>query len=172
MIPLLPYWKFIIHTPLSQQEALTRLSSEVSSAQRRFFFSWDSSSQEFRGIVSNNDFCIERIIHYKNSFLPTIYGHFLPTKTGLQIRIVMSLHPITLIIGIVLCLCALPFLVSFVYRFIAIGHFDEALKTPFQVMAFLYLLFTGGFAFEAVKARRLLNRIFESNPPTSALPGA
>jgi hypothetical protein len=164
MIPLFPYWKFIILSSLSQQEAAARLSSMVASKPQRFKLSlwWETIPQEFTGTCSENEFRIERVIQYRNSFLPTIYGRFLPTETGLQIRIVMTLSPLILILAVWLSLCALPILVSVITGLITLGHLDQALKTPLQVVAFVYLMFTGGFAYEAVTARRFLERLFES----------
>ncbi|GAB4036352.1 hypothetical protein [Spirosoma gilvum] len=162
MIPLFPYWKFTLHSPLSQEEAYTRLSGEVAPIRQGLSLLWDNRPQAFTGSTSKNGFCIERIIHYKNSFLPTIYGRFLPTKTGLQIRIVMQLSPIILFIGIGLVCCALPILVSIAYGLLLTGHVNKALTIPSLLIVAIYVMFVGGFAYEAVTARRLLKSIFDS----------
>lgn len=164
MIPLLPYWRFIIHTSISHEVALERLSSAVAPMEQRPAFWFDTRPEDFTGTVWKNEFYIVRIIQYRNSFLPAIYGRFLPTETGLRIRVVMMLSPLILIVGIALSLSALPLLALIVYESIALGHFDESFKTPLVIIAFVYLLFTGGFAYEAVTARRLLNRIFAPPP--------
>ncbi|GAB3956282.1 hypothetical protein GCM10028805_45640 [Spirosoma harenae] len=167
MIPLFPYWKFVIRSPLSHEEALARLSGEVAPVQGRPLFSRETRPHEFTGTLSKTDFYIERIIQYRNSFLPTIHGRFLLTEAGLQVHIVMMLNVLALFIGIGLSLCALPILAAIVYRLIVTGHFEETLRTPTLVLACLYVLFTGGFCYEAITARHLLNRIFavsENNP--------
>ncbi|GAB3499876.1 hypothetical protein GCM10027341_24080 [Spirosoma knui] len=137
------------------------MDKAVTPFQLRLSYVWDKP-QVFMGTVSGNEFRVERIIQYRNSFVPTIYGRFLPAETGLQVRIVMLLSPIVLMLGIVLGLGALPVLASIVYRFMMIGHFDQSLKVPTLLVVLLYLMFTGGFSYEAVKARRLLNRLFEA----------
>lgn len=162
MIPPFPYWKFIIHSSLSHPQALSRLSSAIAPPQQRPLFGWDTRTQAFTGTLTEQKFCIERIIRYRNSFLPTIYGQFIPTEKDLQVRIVMTLNPLALIVCTGLGLCALPVLVAIVYRFSITGQFEQALKTPFRFILFLYLIFTGGFVAEAVIARRLLNHIFLS----------
>ena len=166
MIPLLPYWRFIIHTSISHEVALERLSSAVAPMEQRPTFWLDTRPEDFTGTVWKNEFYIERIILYRNSFLPAIYGRFLPTETSVQVRVVMMLSPLILMIGIGLSLSALPVLAFIVYESIALGHFDASFKTALAIIAFLYLLFTGGFAYEAVIARRLLNRILL--PPEQA----
>lgn len=162
MIPLFPYWRFIIHTSLSREEALARLSDAVAPLKFHLFRVWDTRPQPFTGTVSEDGFQIRRIIHYRNSFLPQIYGCFLPSEEGVQIRIVMRLHPFALAIGVFLLLGIVPVLTSVLYQVVVTGHFEGSFKKPLLLIAFLYFMFAGGFCYEAVIARRLLNRLFTS----------
>ncbi len=159
--PLFPYWKFIIHSPLSHQQALARLSGITAPFQWRFSYRWDKPEQ-FMGTVSTNEFRIRRILQYRNSFAPTIYGRFLSTQGDLQIQIIMRLNPIMLVMCLGMILVAFPLLYTLVYQFSLTHPFDELLKRAALVMAFLYFMFTGGFSYEAVRSRRLLNNIFDA----------
>lgn len=50
-------------------------------------------SVAFQGILSGNHFKLRRIVKGRNSFLPTVRGTILPTPSGAEIRLVMTLNP-------------------------------------------------------------------------------
>lgn len=168
MIPLFFYKRFTIDSPLSQEEAVERLSAVVAPTQ--WFSVWVDQRQElFEGFVSRDEFQINRIIQYRNSFLPILYGRFYPRETGLQIRIVMTLHPIVLIIAVNIGLSAGLFILASLHQFVSTGNFDDSLKKSVAIIAFFYGVFSLAFGLEAVKASRLLTRLFEAKQASDAI---
>ncbi|TGL31638.1 hypothetical protein EHQ52_17070 [Leptospira koniambonensis] len=64
------------------------------------WFIFDRDHLPFRGSILENEFWLRRIIHYKNSFLPTIYGKIIPTSEGttIDLRIRLTIPQIILTI--------------------------------------------------------------------------
>lgn len=159
MVPLFFSSKFILDSPLSQEEAVTKLSEEVAPA-RGLGYWFERRQQLFEGSITKDTFRITRIIRYRNDLLPVIRGRFFPQETGTQIQIVMSLHPITLIFVIGLGLAAIGFILTISYTLITTGNFGHSLTKPALIIPSVYVIFTLAFGFEAVIATRLLKRIF------------
>ena len=100
MIPVLPYKQLVFESPLSKEEAIHRLSLEV--AKPRTGLRWrETRSEKFEGMVSAESFQITRIIRYRNSFLPVIYGRFATLGPGVRIEVTMKLHIIVLVFSFI-----------------------------------------------------------------------
>lgn len=164
MIPLFFSSKFILDSPLSQEEAVTKLSEEVAPAQGPGYW-FEKRQQLFDGSVTKDTFRISRIIRYRNDLLPVIRGRFFPQETGTQIQIVMSLNPVALIFVIGLGLAAIWFILTILYTLITIGNFGHSLTRFALIIPSVYVVFTLSFGFEAVIATRLLKRIFAAEQP-------
>jgi hypothetical protein len=162
MIPLIPYQKLIINSPLSQEEALRRLSLEV--AKPVSGWQWlEKRTEKFEGTVSGDDFQISRIIRYRNSFLPIIQGHFSPFGAGVRVEVIMKLHGIVLVFAFLwLSFVGFPVLEA-ILQALRTGRFEEAAWFPCAMVVLFFLMVTIGFEIEASKARKLLNRIFEAD---------
>lgn len=163
MVSFLFYRKFIIDCPLSQEEAVGRLSAAVAPS-RWVMFGFDKRQQPFEGSVSKDAFRIARIIRYRNSFLPALYGRFYPREMGSQIQVVVTLPPFVLVVAIGLGLAAGVFVLPILYRLIVTGTIDDSLKKPASIIT----LVTLAFEVEAMIARRLLERLFETNQAPDA----
>lgn len=142
-----------LQTSLSPLAAEQALAKEVEPYRWFRLFAWRAKT--FEGVVGDGAFDIQRIISYRNSFLPRIRGTIRASAPGSTISVDMSLSP-------------------FVLSFVAIFIFGAvvALFTPstargelgaIAILVFLWLMTLGGFHFEAAKAERALNRIFKTN---------
>lgn len=72
MILLIPYTKFTLKTYLSAYETEQRLAAHVEPRKMRWGLS--RNHKFFSGTLENGKFNLNRIIHYRNSFLPIIVG--------------------------------------------------------------------------------------------------
>jgi hypothetical protein len=162
MEPLFFSSKFVLTSPINQEEAIAKLSEEVAPAQGPAYW-FEKRRQIFEGSVTNDTFRITRIIRYRNDLLPVIHGRVYPQESGSQIQIVMSLHPIALVIVIGLGLAAVWFILTILYPLITTGNFDHSRVRIAVILPSVYIAFTLAFGFEAVIATRLLKRIFAAN---------
>lgn len=144
MIPLLFYKKFTIDSQLSGEEAF----------------------QKLKGLVSKDKFQIARIIWYGNSFLPVIYGRFLPCETGSHIRIFITLHPFILFIVASSGLIASLSVLFVMYQLITTGALDDLQKKILLVMGLVCSIRTLAFGIEANMASRMLKHLFEAEQPS------
>lgn len=161
MIPLLFYKKFTINSPLSQEEAFQRLAEQVTPTQG-FTFNILRREQLFEGLVSKDKFQIARIIWYRNSFLPVVYGRFVPCETGSHIRIFITLHPLILFIVASSGLIAGLSVLFVMHQLVTTGALDDLQKKILLVMGLVYSVCTLAFGLEANIASRMLKRLFEA----------
>lgn len=160
MILLFPYKKLVFESPLSKEEVIQRLTSEV--AQPRSGLRWlERRTENFQGKVSEEGFQIRRIIRSRNSFLPIIYGRFSPSVPGVRIEVTMKVQTGVLVFSILwlgfvggLAVFTLP-------KMLATGSIDSEGLVGWAMVLIFYLAVTISFGVEANKARKLLNRIFE-----------
>jgi hypothetical protein len=114
---------------------------------------WSDRSPDgppFIGSVQDYSFRIRRDIRYRNSFLPLVWGHIVPTPTGAGVIVTMFMHPFTL--------AFMLFWLGIVGRGVLM---DKSTSPAFLWGMFIFgiALCAGGFIPEAVKAKRLLSTI-------------
>lgn len=78
---ILPYEKFELRTALSQEEILKRMTVNT----------------QYRGHASGDEFNVQRVISYRNSFLPKIKGEIQEDSRGANIQITMKLHTFAIV---------------------------------------------------------------------------
>ncbi|MEB3336687.1 MAG: hypothetical protein VKJ46_04440 [Leptolyngbyaceae bacterium] len=152
---LLPRDTFTLSTADSLPVVLQRLTAQVE-APKGFRFSRQHAPYE--GTVSEQGFQINRIIHYRNSFLPVIRGRFEPEAKGTLIYIQMGLHPFVM--------AFLGFWVlawySGVIPMILLGAMPVAIAALFAGIPLLMLVIFGiAFWTEAKRSRRELTQILQ-----------
>ena len=163
-----PYRRFVIDTLMPREAAVAAIEKIVEPRKLwRGIFS--SGHREFQGEVSSEGFKVSRIIHYRNSFLPMVIGHFerIPEGTRVAITMRMAWPSITfgwiwlVANGVIAAIFLEPSRASALF---GDSNFGQALSrakgplsyVPLGVIAFTYILCSGFFAFEARKARRIL----------------
>lgn len=77
---ILPHERFELRTSLSQDEILKRKTVNTM----------------YKGKAKDNTFEVQRIIDYRNSFLPSIKGVVQPAHKGSQILVTMKLHKLVI----------------------------------------------------------------------------
>jgi hypothetical protein len=157
MIPLWPYQKLVFNSPLSLEELTRRLAREVSES-RWGFGIFERRTELFEGTITDGGFKINRIIRYRNSFLPVILGNFSPFARGVRVDVTLRLHGAVLAFSVVW----LSFVVLGAAAVLFSRQAGKESLIPFAMLAFFYLMVTLGFGFEARKARRLLSEVFEA----------
>lgn len=152
MIPLIPYWRFSLDSPLTRQQILSELAATydfVSTDQRTF--------QPTDDTLTPAEFQLDRVILYRNPFLPRIYGWVYPLEMGSRIQIVMSLSPISWILMLGFAGWFAPLIKIFSSEIFSSGHFAKSAC----IIVMVYLVVTLGFGIEALLARRLLKDLFQ-----------
>ena len=168
-MPLLPYEKFELCSPLSPGESLATLAESTEPRKLVRFFA--RSRRPFEGEVIGDTFEIRRIIGYGNSFLPQISGSVGPNVNGgSRIAIRMRLHPFTFVFmcvwfgGVIMANVVFPVAIA-----LDRGHFHgspwAALIAP-GMLLFGWLLVSGSFSFESRKATALLSDLLRASKAT------
>ena len=152
----MPLYHFHIDTTVPPQTVTERLRCAVRKRlgfREYFRTAWSGRSPDgppFIGSVQDNSFRIRRVIGYRNSFLPLVWGHIVPTPTGARVIVTMFMH---------------PFSSAFMLFWLGmVGHGALTERSASHTILWGMFIFgialcTGGFIPEAVKAKRLLSTI-------------
>jgi hypothetical protein len=113
----------------------------------------------YEGSISGKEFKINRIIHYRNSFLPVINGSVTPVIRGCRIHITMRMAWFVILFAFVWFIGALFGAIMIGYATIRDRENFFLAFIPFLLPALGYLLFTGGFKYESSKAKKFLREL-------------
>ena len=158
----MPFYRFHLETVATPEVVAGRLRSLVRETPRATEFSFrsfwkpiDMSGPPFVGSVDNCTFQLRRVISGRNSFLPRIRGHIIPTESGTSVKVIMFMHPFTVVFML------------FWLGAVGYGTWDAFAhpRTPHTFDSFILLgmflfgvtMTAGGFFPEATKAKRLLS---------------
>ena len=90
----IPFEKFTIKSNLNEIELKSLLSNIIEP--KKYFRIKRNNKCPYEGTIKNNHFKINRIIYYKNPFLPIIKGKFIPQiNNGTNIKITMRVNYFT-----------------------------------------------------------------------------
>jgi hypothetical protein len=89
MLVLIPYRRVVIHTTLALTRAVDILSEYVDEPAYRLL---PTNVGRFEGVVSSNGFRISRVIRFRNTFRPMLYGRFHRSDQGTQIDVTFRMH--------------------------------------------------------------------------------
>ena len=154
---LLPFENITYKTKLSSEETLNKLS-EIIEPKKTFRMTGifgSSNHKPYEGSIYRNTFNINRIISYRNSFLPRIHGKVEKDFNSTKINVKMRLHTGVIIfmfiwcglVGGIGCLIAAS-------TFLNSEHFEPAALIPFGMLIFAYAMTTGGFKYESAKSKK------------------
>jgi hypothetical protein len=76
---LLPYRSFTIESPLEPSAARARLNDAI---QPTRWFRSSPATAPFEGVLDGTRFQLQRVIRYRNSFLPVVKGVLQPAPTS------------------------------------------------------------------------------------------
>jgi hypothetical protein len=158
-----PYENIILESDLSYNEILNRIQNIIEP--RRYIFSRllkKDNGKTYEGELFENKFKINRIILYRNSFIPIIYGTIISESNKTKIYVKMKLH---IFVKIFMCLWSSFFALGF---FKDIKNFISDMELnafPFAFMAIIllgYIFMTGIFKAECRKSKIYFGELFEA----------
>lgn len=158
----LPLEKITYKTRLNEEEIIKRLS-EIVEPKRiiRLGILGNRSSKTYEGVINENEFEIQRIISYRNSFLPIIKGTIEKEFDGIAIHVKMRLNMFVFVFLCIWCggvlLGALALLTQ-AFNNSKLGLFS---LIPFGMLLFAYLLTMVAFKYESNKSKKDLQTLFE-----------
>ncbi len=151
---LLPFEKVRLVSPAPPEEVMRRLAASV---EPKKWLRFSRDHLPFQGQLRADGFTIARIIHYRNSFLPTVVGR-VHAQPGGGAVIEATLRPNWAVLVFSALWMAGLLVAGFTVvakRVSADGHLTPALILGGMLLAG-YGLILGGFAFEARRAKRFL----------------
>jgi hypothetical protein len=159
MMPLIPYKHIRISTTRTVEKAVGLVSSAISP--RRTLSNWSvSTGKEFEGSVNEQGFKIQKIIHNRNSFLPVLYGKFVPTDMGTKVDIHLTMDRVV-IIFVCLWLAASGGAFLLLARgSMASGKWDNNTWSILVALVFFYLMIFFGYGFYAKTTEEFIMNLF------------
>ena len=167
---ILPYEKYVLTSKLSADEVCKRISENIEHRKGlQFSLFRRSTLKPYEGQILNHSFTINRIIQYKNSFLPLTRGNISTFFGQTQISIEMKLSNIAIIfisiwLAVVGIIC-LGILIIWLLQ-IAENKFSPGILIPFGMFIFGCLLTTLSFKFESKKTKVFLANLLEGQENT------
>ncbi len=170
----LPVENYTLTTKLSVEEIRNRIAGKIEPKKNfRFTLFSSSSSKPYEGYVTANRFKINRIISYRNSFLPMIDGQTYSVAGKTCLKIEMSI--LKWVLAFLLIMLGTFILGSMVFN----GIFFFASKNSslqsfmfhplflFLLPLFFYLVVYFSFKFESKKSKEFLARLLEGEEVTA-----
>ena len=161
MLPVIPYKHIRISTTLTVEEAVRLVSSAISP--RRTLDNWSTpNGKDFEGSVTEQGFQIQKIIHHRNSFLPILYGKFIPTEKGTKVEVHLTLD-VLMIIFVCFWLAGFGGVFLFLARnSITTGEWDGSTWHILAGIAFFYLMIFFSFGLYAKATEEFIINLFSS----------
>lgn len=160
----LPIEKITYRTKLDEVTISERLLSIMEPKQTMRFtgFFAGKKHKPYEGHVLNNTFTMNRIINYRNSFIPQITGIYKKDMFGTEIKVVMKMHLIVnIFMGIWLGIIGLVCL-GIIPTFFINEKFEPMLLVPYGMFFFGYALAMGAFKFESNKSKIYIAELLEA----------
>jgi len=167
---ILPYEDYQLITSLPEKEVVELISQQIEPAPAlRLSQSKRATNRKpYEGEISGNIFKIIRIIRYRNSFVPMIFGTIEKQGAVTRIHVEMRIMPlatlfIAFLMGIILIMGI---------SFLVIGLHDQrflpALAVPLMMLAFGYFMVYWGFKSESAKSKKFLNELLRADEVRAA----
>ena len=162
----LPIENITYHSPLPLSKVKERLALAIKPEDVVRAPFKRTSEWPFAGYLDNDHFKVEHIIHYRNSFNPTIKGYFHPTDTGTSIEVEMRLSISVIIFLTIWCGAMGGVLIAELLSNGENDLIDVPVLLPPLLILFAYFVSRRGFNKEAKMAKIELADIFESKKVT------
>ena len=160
----LPFENITYKTKLNKGEIQNRLSENIEPKKILRFRGILSSNNHkpYEGSITGAEFNVNRIIKYKNSFLPRISGMIDHDISGSLIHVKMRLSVFMIVflciwfggVGIG-CFFSLSVLLTR-------SNFEPILLIPIGLFVFVYMIVILGFKYESTKSKQFLTQLFEA----------
>ena len=158
----LPVENLVYKTKLSKEQAIAKLAENIEAKKAFGLSAFNYSySKPYIGKISGNIFEIERVIQYRNSFLPTIKGEVFSDYEGTKINVHMKPQSFVFVfmlvwVGGVTLGCIVAIIASLTQKF------SPFFLIPFAMLLFGVGLFYGAFKSESSTSKKDLKRICEA----------
>lgn len=160
---LLPTENFTINTSLTKDEVITKLNEVVEPYKAGYLPYHDGGDKPYEGEVTNDTFKINRIIKYRNSFIPKISGQVFSEEKGTGIKIKMRLNMAVIVFSIFLALFDIAFIIILTVAGVY-SEIDEStiffLLFPGLFLVFGYAMLMGCFKYESIKSKKFFKELF------------
>ena len=161
-MPVIPYKHISISTSLTVDQAVSLVSSAISP--RRTLSNWSASTnKEFEGLVTEQGFKIQKVIQYRNSFLPVLYGRFVPNEKGTKVDIHLTMDVLIIIFA---CVWLTGFGAVFLWlasSWMTTGKWDNDTWYVLAGIAFFYVMLFFGFGLYAKTTEEFIINLFSSH---------
>ncbi len=166
----MPYYRFKMSIPMTPQrviEQLEKVTLDNSLSKNERYSSMGGWSvmlpivpiqkKLFIGNIEKNNFDIQRLINYRNSFLPFIRGEIISTAQGSEVSIQMSMHLLIVILISFWMIGAVCGALAYYYSNLDFSMSMEMIfPALFPLLGLLLVLL--GFVPEVIIAKRLLSK--------------
>lgn len=153
---LLPFERHTYISSMPPWELIDHLSDWIAHT-NGFSFSLIGRSHEepYEGEITGDQFRINRVIGYRNSFLPKISGRIEATEKGSIVHVVMRLNAFALIfMSLWMLIVGSILLVCLVIVLRGEDRDWSIAAVPAAMLAFGYLMTLGGFKYESILSRK------------------
>lgn len=162
----LPYERLTYRTSLSKEEIHQKMLAQVGA---RSFLASDQT-KPYQGTVNDSGFKINRVINYRNSFLPVLVARIEPDEEGNIIHVKMRLAHFVLGFMMIWMGGVSIAVLGFTGAMFNKKEFFPAGLIPYGMLVFGYLLTTLPFKLESKKYKAFLEELLELSlvdPPKS-----
>ncbi|GAA4279830.1 hypothetical protein [Gaetbulibacter aestuarii] len=162
---IIPYQKLEFRTSLSETELEQQLSENIMPKRGiQLGFSKKADDKIFEGTFSYEQFNIQRVIYYKNSFLPQVQGSYRNFNSGTTISVVLKMHDFVSIFMIIwLSLVSVAFIFT-LYGVMVQETTPIAVIFPLVMLAFGFSLPHLAFQHEKKKTISALEKMLNASP--------
>ncbi|MGG9962335.1 hypothetical protein [Ferruginibacter sp. SUN106] len=163
----LPVENYTLATKLSVQEVRNRIEDNIGAKEQYSLFSFKNNiTKPYVGQLKGNTFTINRVINYRNSFLPIIKGE-ISEFTG-QPRIHIKMRPATMVLVFISAWLGIAGITCLIMLFTVVVQSREIMQHgispvmlgPFAMFCFGYLLTYFAFKLESKKSKEFLQNLF------------
>jgi hypothetical protein len=165
----LPFEYFVLQTNLTMAEVLGRIADNIEPRKGLRLDSYpEKRIKQYEGRIIDNNFEINRIIDYKNSFLPMISGQIQPGTNNMKIFITM--RPAVFVLALMAIVLGTTGSACLTIIIMVIINFNKILQQgispmiliPFGMFILGYGMIIIGFKMESKKAKEFLIDLLEA----------
>lgn len=159
--PFLPYREYTYHSSLPAEAILERIANDLEPRKWIRWHLFETNKKPFEGTVQGHSFDIQRIIRYRNSFLPQITGQVEDRISHREVQIQMRMHRLVEFVLITWVGIFALIVAGVTFTRFASGKFEPWILVVIPFLLFAYLLSMGGFLYEVKKAHQYFSEWLE-----------
>lgn len=167
---ILPYEDYQLITSLPEKEVIELISRQIEPKQALRFaqFRRNKNWKPYEGEITGNIFRIIRVIRYRNSFLPMIFGTIESRGGETRISIEMRMMPLATLFIFLLMGVIVIMEISFLYIGLHDQSFLPAIAVPLMMFALGYFMVYWGFKIESVRSKKFLRELLRADEEIAA----